>query len=78
MNKERITKAIEELEYAIELNNDYHYWEAITNHALPILKYYLFAENAAKTNDELLKSLEKLEKPKMTLGEILNNIVKEK
>lgn len=75
MNKEQITKAIEELEYAMELNNDYQYWEAITNHALPILKYYLFAENAAKTNDELL---EFLEKPKTILGEILDNIVKEK
>lgn len=75
MNKKDIATAIEELEYAIEVNNDYQYWEAITNYALPILKYYLFAENAAKTNDELLESLEK---PKMIFGKIFDNIVKEK
>jgi len=62
MNKEEVAKAIEELEYAIELNNDYQYWEAIDNHALPILR-------------ELLASFEKLEKPKMTVEQIIDKFV---
>lgn len=75
MNKEDIATAIEDLEYALHCESYFDLEEAVINHALPILKYYLFAENAAKTNDELLESLEK---PKITLREILDNIVKEK
>ena len=62
MNKESIQKAIEELQYAMECDSPYIYNEAITNHALPILR-------------ELLVELEKSEKPRMTIEQIINKFV---
>lgn len=41
MNKETIQKAIEELEYAMEFESPYLYYEAVKYYTLPILRELL-------------------------------------